>query len=170
MRARIDLARYRCFLLGLPEELLPDTPQSIVDILLTRHATLRKGFDDTCSALVRATMTADLTSDRSLSGRLHTWLERAFAKLFFVKNVVRGGKPAAARVGIQIGLADRIGAAAAGILIAARMTPYAIAARIPSNSRRGRPLAGPQINQATGSVWARPNSRQMPRPYRPAHA
>ncbi len=131
MRARIDLARYRCFLLGLPEELLPDTPQSIVDILLTRHATLRKGFDDTCSALVRATMTADLTSDRSLSGRLHTWLERAFAKLFFVKNVVRGGKPAAARVGIQIGLADRIGAAAAGILIAARMTPYAIAARIP---------------------------------------
>jgi hypothetical protein len=130
-RARVDLARYRCFLLGLPEELLPDTPQSIVDILLTRHATLRKGLDDTCSALVRATMTADLTSDRSLSGRLHTWLERAFAKVFFVKKVVRGGKQAAARVGIQIGLADRIGAAAAGILIAARMTPYAIAARIP---------------------------------------
>jgi hypothetical protein len=130
-RARIDLARYRCFLLGLPEELLPDTPQSIVDILLTRHATLRKGLDETCSALVRATMTADLTSDRSLSGRLHNWLERGCAKVFFVKNVVRGGKQAAAKVGIQVGLADRIGAAAAGILIAARMTPYAIAAHIP---------------------------------------
>jgi hypothetical protein len=130
-RARIDLARYRCFLLGLPEELLPDTPRSIVDILLTRHATLRKGFDDTCSALVRATMTADLTSDRSLPGRVHTWLERGFGKVFFVKNVVRGGKPAADRVGVRIGLADRIGAAAAGILMAARMTPYAIAAHIP---------------------------------------
>ena len=44
---------------------------------------------------------------------------------------MRGGKQAAALVGIQIGLADRIGAAAAGILIAARMTPYAIAAHIP---------------------------------------
>jgi len=129
--ARVDLARYRCFLLGLPEELLPDTPQSIVDILLTRHATLRKGLDDTCSALVRATMTADLTSDRSLPSRLHTWLERGCAKVFFVKNVVRGGKQAAASVGIQIGLADRIGAAAAGILIAARTTAYAIAGRIP---------------------------------------
>ncbi|WP_163580149.1 oxygenase MpaB family protein, partial [Klebsiella pneumoniae] len=26
-RARVELARYRCFLLGLPEDLLSDTPQ-----------------------------------------------------------------------------------------------------------------------------------------------
>ena len=117
-RARVELARYRCFLLGLPEELLADTPQGIVDILLTRHATLRKGFDDTCGALVRATMTADLTSDHSLPGRLHAWLERGFAKVFFVTNFMRGGKSAAAKVGVQVGLADYIGAAAAGILIA----------------------------------------------------
>jgi hypothetical protein len=45
--------------LGLPEELLADTPQGIVNIMLTRFATLRKGFDDTCRALVHATMTTD---------------------------------------------------------------------------------------------------------------
>jgi hypothetical protein len=130
-RARAELARYRCFLLGLPKDLLADTPQSIVDILLTRHATLRKGFDDNCAALVHAMLTADLTSDHSLRGRLHTWLERGFAKVYFVRNLVRGGKSAAAKVGIEIGPADTIAAAAAGILIASTMAVYAIAARIP---------------------------------------
>src|SRR5580658_2303072 len=129
--ARAELARYRCFLLGLPKDLLADTPQSIVDILLTRHATLRKGFDDNCAALVRAMLTADLTSDHSLFGRFHTWLERGFAKVYFVTKLMRGGKSAAAKVGVEVGLADYIAAAAAGILIASGMAAYAIAARIP---------------------------------------
>jgi hypothetical protein len=133
-RAQAELARYRCFLLGLPRDLLADTPQRIVDILLTRHATLRKGFDDNCAALVHAMLTADLTSDHSLSGRLHTWLERGFAKVFFVRNLVRGGKSAAAKIGVQVGLADYIATAAAGIMIAVTMTAYAIAARIPTIS------------------------------------
>ena len=130
-RARVELARYRCFLLGLPEDLLADTPQRIVDILLTRHATLRKGFDQNCAALVRAMLDADLTSDRSLPGRLHAWLEHAFAKFYFVRNFMRGDKHAAASVGVRLGFADYLGAAAAGILIASRMTIYAIAAHIP---------------------------------------
>jgi hypothetical protein len=130
-RAHVELARYRCFLLGLPRDLLADTPQDIVDILLTRHATLRKGFDDNCAALVRAMLSADLTSDHSARGRLHTWLERGFAKVYFVTNLMRGGKSAAAKVGVAVGLADYVAAAAAGILIACTMTAYAIAARIP---------------------------------------
>jgi ER-bound oxygenase mpaB/B'/Rubber oxygenase, catalytic domain len=130
-RARAELARYRCFLLGLPKELLADTPQSIVDMMLTRYATLRKGFDDTCAALVRAMLTADLTGDHSLHGRLHTWLERGSAKVYFVANFMRGDKHAAAKVGVRVGLADYVGAGAAAILIASRMTAYAIAARIP---------------------------------------
>ncbi len=130
-RAHVELARYRCFLLGLPRDLLADTPQAIVDILLTRHATLRKGFDDNCAALVHAMLTADLTSDHSPRGRLHTWLERGFAKVFFVTKLVRGGKSAAAKVGVQVGLSDYIAAAAAGAMIAATMAVYAIAARIP---------------------------------------
>jgi ER-bound oxygenase mpaB/B'/Rubber oxygenase, catalytic domain len=130
-RARVDLARYRCFLLGLPKDLLPDTPEAIVDILLTRHATLRKGFDQNCAALVRSMLDADLSSDHSLPGRVHAFLERSFAKVFFVRNFMRGGKQAAAAAGVELGFADYLGAAAAGILIAFRMTAYAIAARIP---------------------------------------
>ena len=133
-RARAELARYRCFLLGLPRELLADTPQDVVDLLLTRHATLRKGFDDNCAALVRAMLTADLTGDHSMSGRLHTWLERGFAKTYFVTNFMRGDKHAAAKVGVQVGFFDYLGAAVAGILIAFRMTAYAIAAHIPGIS------------------------------------
>jgi hypothetical protein len=133
-RSRVELARYRCFLLGLPEELLPDTPQGIVDILATRHATLRKGFDETSSALLRATMAADLTQDRSLAGRVHAWMERGFAKVYFVPSFLRQGKGAASTSRVPVGLADSIGAAAAVILIAARMAPYSIAARIPGLS------------------------------------
>jgi hypothetical protein len=130
-RARVELARYRCFLLGLPEELLADTPQGIVDIMLTRHATLRKGFDHTCSELVSATMAADLSSDHSLPGRLHAWLERGFAKLYFVANFMHGDKRAASAVGVRLGLTDYVAAATATALITARMTIYAFAARIP---------------------------------------
>jgi hypothetical protein len=166
-RTRVELARYRCFLLGLPEELLPDTPQAIVDILSTRHATLRKGFDDTCRALVSATMAADLTSDHSLAGRVHTWMERGFSKVNFVPSFLREGK-GAATAGVQVGLADYIGSAAAVILIAARMTVYSIAARIPG------------ISQAVDRLLVRKLTRQLARyghaefttnadAYRPAH-
>ncbi|MEI9985738.1 MAG: hypothetical protein WDN69_22690 [Aliidongia sp.] len=130
-RARVELARYRCFLLGLPEDLLADTPQGIVDIMLTRHATLRSGFDERCAALVRATMAADLVSDSALLGRMQAWLEVGFAKLFFVRNFMRGDKKAAADVGVRLSLADYIGAATATLLITSRMAAYGLAARVP---------------------------------------
>lgn len=130
-RARVELARYRCFLMGLPEELLADTPQEIVDLLLTRHATLRKSFDHTCSALVSATMACDLTSDQSLRSRVHAWLEHGFAKAFFLKTFMRGDKQAAAGVGVRLGLADYLGAATATAVIGVPMAAYAIAAHIP---------------------------------------
>jgi hypothetical protein len=134
-RARVELARYRCFLLGLPEELLPDTPQAIVDLQLTRHATLRKGFDDTCRSLVRATMVADLTPDRSLAGRLHGWMERGFAKVHFVPGFLRENNQKTAGEGIEVGWADYIGAAVATVLIAGGMAAYAIAGHIPAISQ-----------------------------------
>jgi hypothetical protein len=133
-RARVELAQYRCFLLGLPDELVPDTPARVVEILLTRHATLRKEFDDMCSGLVRATMTADLTLDSSLRGRLYTWLERGFSKAFFVAKYMHGDRHAAAKVGVQVGLPDYVAAAAAGILMTATMAPYATASHIPGIS------------------------------------
>src|ERR1700728_333250 len=133
-RARVELAHYRCFLLGLPDELVPDTPARVVDILLTRHATLRKEFDETCGALVRATMTADLTLDRSLRGRFYTWLERGFSKAYFLSKYMHGDKRAAAKTGVQVGVSDYVAAAAAGVLIIAMMVPYSIASHIPGIS------------------------------------
>jgi ER-bound oxygenase mpaB/B'/Rubber oxygenase, catalytic domain len=130
-RARVELARYRGFLLGLPKELLPEAPQDIVDILLSRHATLRQRFDETCAALVRATMTADLVPDGSVRSRVHAWLEGGFSKWFFVKNSMHGDRNAAAQIGVRLSLSDYVSAAATAILIASRMSAYAIAARIP---------------------------------------
>src|ERR1700691_5268567 len=129
-RARVDLARYRRYLLGLPQELLCDTPESVVDIMLTRFATLRKGFDDTCAGLVAATMAADLMPDHSLSSRVNAWMERGFSKLFFVTRSMRGDKHAAAGVGVRLGLADYLGAAAVAMLITSMMTIHATHAQI----------------------------------------
>jgi ER-bound oxygenase mpaB/B'/Rubber oxygenase, catalytic domain len=168
-RAHVEMARYRCFLLGLPRDLLEDTPQGIVDVLLTRHATLRKGFDNNCAALVRAMLTADLTSDHSVRGRLHTWLERGFAKVYFVNNLMRGGKSAAAKVGIQVCLADYIGAAAAGILIGSTMAAYAIAAHLPViRDAADRSLVRKLTKQLKGYGHAEFTTNADT--YRPAHA
>jgi ER-bound oxygenase mpaB/B'/Rubber oxygenase, catalytic domain len=128
-RARVELGRYRCFMLGLPHELLPHTPEGIATLLLTRHATLRKGFDDTSIDLVRATMDADLTTDRSLPDRIHERIERGFARVCFVPKFLRAGKNAPS--GIHVGLADYVAATVAAILIVVRTTAYGIAARIP---------------------------------------
>lgn len=130
-RGRVEIARYRCFLLGLPEDLLADTPQEILDLLLTRHATLRRVFDETCAGLVRATMNADLATDSTWRGRLQGWMERGFSRELFVRKMMRGDKKAAAAVGVELGVGDWVGAATAGIAIAAGMVPYSIAARVP---------------------------------------
>lgn len=133
-RAHVELARYRSVLLGLPEELLPDRPQAIVDILLTRHATLRKGYDDTCAALVRATMAADLITGGSLSDRAQAWLERGFSRVYFLTTFVRGDKRAAASVGVRIGVVDYLRAAVTLFVVGSLMSVYALAARLPGAS------------------------------------
>jgi hypothetical protein len=94
---------------------------------------LRAGFEDeTCGALVRATMAADLSSqDRSLLGRFDAQMERSFAKLFFMRNFVDGDRAAAARVGIDITLVDYAWAAATMAWIVSQTQAYSLAERIP---------------------------------------
>ncbi|HTX23724.1 MAG TPA: hypothetical protein VMD03_03620 [Steroidobacteraceae bacterium] len=167
-RARVDLARYRGFLLGLPRELLAETPQSVVDIMLTRSATLRKGFDDTCAALVAATMAADLAPNHSPSARVHAWMERGFSKLFFFAKSLRADKHAAAGVGVRLRAADYLGAAAAAVLITSMMSAYAIAAHIPFvNGVADRALVRKLTRQLAryGHAEFRTNADA----YRPAH-
>jgi len=131
-RAMVELARYRCFLLGLPEELLADTPQGIVDLMNARSGTLRSGYDDdTCGVLLRATMAADLRPNESRRARIHEIFELAFAKLFFVKSFMGGDKAKAASIGVKLTSSDVGLAAIAGLFIYARMRLYALAAYIP---------------------------------------
>lgn len=131
-QARIELARYRCFLLGLPEQLLGETPQEIVDLLMTRQATLRSGFDDrTCGALVRGAMSAELSSDASLAGRLRRVMERSFSKAYLVRNFLDGDRAKATAMGIEYTARDRWIALATGLFLFPRMKLYDLAARLP---------------------------------------
>jgi hypothetical protein len=120
-RAQIETSRYRCFLLGLPEELLPTDPEGIVRVFLARAATLRKGFDDdTCGVLVRATMAAYLRPDRSLPNRIGETIERSFSTAFFVRAFLNGDRERASQMGVELTPADMAVVAVAGPFILGR--------------------------------------------------
>ncbi len=134
-QARVEFARYRCYLLGLPEDLLPDSPQAIVEIMTTRHATLRKGFDDaTCGALVRATMEAYTEPDRSLRNRVRDRFERSSAKAFFVRAVLAGDRERAAGMGIEMTWGDWARAAAVFAFAGCQLAVYQALLWIPATS------------------------------------
>jgi hypothetical protein len=168
-RAQVEIGRYRCFLLGLPEALLPDTPHEIVALLLTRHATLRKEADDNCNALVKATMTADLTTGHSLPDRFHGWLERGFSRVSFLAKFAHGDKRAAEAVGVSVGFADYVAALCAGIVVNARVTAYALAAHLPGMDDV---VDGSLVRRLTKqlSAYGHADFTTNPKTYRAAHA
>jgi hypothetical protein len=132
-RALVETARYRCYLLGLPEELLPTDPHGIVRIFLGRAATLRKGFDDaTCGELVRATMRAYLRPDRSLPNRLAETVERSTSKAFFIKAFLGGDRARAAEMGVQLSPADVAVLVVAAPLVLGRLKLVQQLARVPA--------------------------------------
>ena len=97
-RATVELSRYRCFLLGLPQDLLGETPREIIDLLMARHVTLREAYDDeTCGTLVRGTMEADLFDRSSLRGKLHSWLENGFSRFVLINSFLSGDASAGQR-------------------------------------------------------------------------
>jgi hypothetical protein len=131
-RCMVELSRYRCFLLGLPQDLLGDTPQEIADLMLTRNATLRSEFDnETCGELVRGTMAADLSKDGSVGGRLHTWMERGFAKVYFIRNFCEGDLERAREIGVTLTVNDKIAAACAAAVIVPKTAAFKLLLRLP---------------------------------------
>lgn len=131
-RAQIETARYRCHLLGLPEELLPSDPQGIIDVFLARAATLRKGFDDeTCGELVRATMGAYLRPDHSLPNRLAESIERSFSTAFFIKAFLDGDRRRAAEMGVHLTPADTAKVAVAAPFIIGRAKAVQLLDKVP---------------------------------------
>lgn len=131
-RAQIELSRYRCFLLGLPEDLVADTPTEIVDAWMARLATLRDGFDDaTCGALLRATMAARLNDGEGPIDNLKERYEQSFSKVYFVQNFLDGNVQVAAEVGVPLSLADRARAVAVTAVIVSRLLATNIALKVP---------------------------------------
>ncbi|GAB5453249.1 MAG: oxygenase MpaB family protein [Halioglobus sp.] len=131
-RARVEHARYRCFLLGLPQELLGETPLEIVDLMMARTLSLREEFDDeTCGGLVRGTMQAELFNEPSVRGRMHRWMERGFSKFFFIRNFCEGKVSRAAQIGVAYTLRDRLAAAVAMGVIFVSVSGYKAGMRLP---------------------------------------
>ncbi|MFT7326016.1 MAG: hypothetical protein ACI88S_000426 [Ilumatobacter sp.] len=136
-RASVELSRYRCFLLGLPENLLGETPQEIVDLLIARHVSLREGYDDeTCGALVRGTMQADLFDTSSITGRLHAWLENGFSKLVLIKSFLGGDTERADAIGITFSRREKVAAGVAAGSLALKTAFYRVGLRLPVVSGR----------------------------------
>ncbi|MFC0205455.1 oxygenase MpaB family protein [Novosphingobium soli] len=131
-RARIEIARYRCFLLGLPRALLGETPAEIVRLMVARQTTLRSAFDDaTCGVLVRGTLDAELARDPTPVGLVDSQLERSFAKAFFIRHFLNGDSARAAAMGVRYTALDRHFALLAALRIFTRLRFYAALAEIP---------------------------------------
>lgn len=103
-RAIVELCRHQCFMLGLPGDLLPETPQEIFETVVAGAGTLREGYDDaTNGALVRATMQAYLPPDHTLRSRVFNAVEKSVSKVFF-----RHGFPLPAWKARQMGVVPNL--------------------------------------------------------------
>jgi hypothetical protein len=131
-RAQVELARYRCFLLGLPEDLLADTPEGVVRMMTARNSTLRESFDDeVCGSLIRATMAAYLPQDESWASQVFDQIERRFAKLIFVEHFLGGNRELSKQIGVEIGVDDVVVGSIVGAGIFLTVKAFEIADTIP---------------------------------------
>jgi len=130
-RAAIEFARYRCFLLGLPEELLPAEPADIMHVMHARSALLRHGFDTICGELVRGTMAAYLRPNTTVFDRCAEAVEKSFSKLTFVRTFCNGDREIAEAMGVSLGPTDLVRIALTTPFIIGRLTAVTHASRIP---------------------------------------
>ena len=130
-RAVVEFARYRCFLLGLPEELLPSEPDDIIHVMHARSGLLRHGFDSICQELVRGTMAAYLRPGTSLFDRCAEAVERSFSKFTFVRTFCGGNNDVAEAMGVTMGPTDLVRIALTAPFILGRFNVVSYASRIP---------------------------------------
>jgi hypothetical protein len=130
-RAVVEFARYRCFLLGLPEELLPAEPADIIHVMHARSALLRHGFDSICSELVRGTMAAYLRPGTSLFDRCAEAVEKSFSKFTFVRTFCGNNSDIAEAMGVAMGPTDLVRIALTAPFIFGRLAAVSRASRIP---------------------------------------
>ncbi|NQY56764.1 MAG: DUF2236 domain-containing protein [Ilumatobacteraceae bacterium] len=131
-RAVVELSRYRCFLLGLPQELVGQTPQEVVDLMTARHVSLREGFDDEiCGSLVRGSLSAELFDRSTWRGRAHGWLENGFSRFVLTQRFLGGDEEVARSVGIDFGTSHKVAATFAGAAIAGTTAFYRLGPKVP---------------------------------------
>ncbi|MGV0627459.1 oxygenase MpaB family protein [Mycolicibacter minnesotensis] len=132
-RAVVEFTRYRAFLLGLPEELLPTTLTGVIDLFHTRAALLREDFDDaTCGEMVRSTMAAYLRPLDTRWERMADAVERSYSTAAFVKAFCNGDRAAAKTKGVSLGLADYLRIGVTAPFIFGRLLAVRRAIRIPA--------------------------------------
>jgi hypothetical protein len=136
-RAIVELCRYQSYLLGLPEDLLPESPQAIVDTMMTYAATLRDGYDDeTNGELVRSTMGAYLPPDRSLRNRVYNTFENSFSKVFFSRAFLsNGNEHKASQMGVEPDLRDYALFVGANLYVLPRLLATRVIQEIPVVNR-----------------------------------
>lgn len=127
-QATVEFSRYRCWLLGLPEELLPTTPDGIVEVMHARAACLRDDFDETCQRLIDASMKANLRAGQTRFDQAAEAVERSWSKLFILR-FRRGDKDLASTIGITFNLADKARIAATAPFVVGRHAVVLAASR-----------------------------------------
>lgn len=132
-RAIVELSRYQCFLLGLPEELLPANAQDIIDTMLTYSGTLREVYDhQTCGELTRATMSVYRPKDKRLLSKLHNMVERSYSKVFFTEAFLgRKDKTKAREMGVEPHLLDYALFTVGNLFVLPRLTAFRVLQDIP---------------------------------------
>lgn len=146
-QAIVEFCRYQCYLLGLPEDLLPNTPRGIFDAMMMYAGTLRDGYDDeTNGELVRATMGAYLPLHHDLKSEVFNTLEKSFSKVFF-RHTFQVPRDKAIRMGAQPSLLDYGLFAASNLYIMPRMAAHTVAERIPVINRLADRLLVREINE-----------------------
>ena len=132
-RAIVELSRYQCFLLGLPEELLPAEAPDIINTMLTYSGTLREGYDDeTCGELTRATMSVYRAKNKKLLSQAHNLVERSFSKVFFTQAFLGSkDKSKAQEMGVEPHLIDYALFTVGNLFVLPRLIAYRTLQDIP---------------------------------------
>lgn len=148
-RAIVELSRYQCFLLGLPEELLPAEASEIIDTMLTYAGTLREGYDDsTCGELTRATMSVYRPKNDKLISKAHNLVERSFSKVFFTQAFLgKNDKSKAKEMGVEPHLFDYALFTVGNLLVMPRLLAYRTLQDIPIANKIADKILVRRINE-----------------------
>lgn len=148
-RAIVELSRYQCFLLGLPEELLPAEAPDIIDTMLTYSGTLREGYDDdTCGELTRATMSVYRPKDNKLTSKVHNLVERSVSKVFFNQAFLgKNDKSKAKEMGVEPHLLDYALSSIGTLFIMPRLIAYRTLQDIPVANKIADKILVRRINE-----------------------